>query len=424
METNVNKKENSIVEIEVNADKVAWQAAIESEWKKAGANLEVKGFRKGSAPLSEVKKSISEGEVLMAAADAMLNDMYRHGLEASDIWPVAQPTLDIKAMTNDELIVIFSVTVKPEVELGEYKGLSADKETAVVSEDDIQQQIDALMAQSTNLEVVDRAIAEGDTAVIDFEGFKDGVPFDGGKGEGYPLEIGSGSFIPGFEEKLVGAKAGDEVDVDVTFPEQYQEPTLAGQPVLFKVKVNEVKEKVAAELNDEFVKTLGVEGVEDVAGLKADISSRLLEQKQQEAEMNYTNALVDQVLENTKVDIPQAMIDAELEAMYNQFIQRLQMQGMNEEMFLQMTQQEKPQVMEQMQDDAIKKIKYTLVLEKIAEVENVQVSDADIEAEYEKLAGMYNMPVDQIKQMLGDSSGLEFELKMQKAADAIKNNVK
>jgi len=424
METNVTKKDNSIIEIEVKADKVAWQAAIESEWKKASENFETKGFRKGKAPLNIVKENFNEFEVLSAAADAMLNDMYTHALNTSDVWPVAQPTLDVKELTNEELKVVFNVTVKPEFTLGEYKGLSADKEAAVVEEEDIQQQIDGLLAQSNTLEVVDRPVELGDTAVIDFEGFKDGVAFEGGKGEGYALEIGSGSFIPGFEEQIVGKNTGDEFDVNVTFPEEYQAPDLAGQPVVFKVKVNEVKAPKEAELNDEFVQSFGIEGVTDVASLKEDISKRLLEQKQQEAEMNYTNALVDQVVANTKIDVPQAMIDSETDQMYGQFMQRLQMQGMNEEMFLQMTQQEKPQVLEQFQADAINKIKYTLVLEEIAKVEDVQVSADEIEEEFGKLAAMYNMPVENIKQMIPDPTALEFELKLQKAAEIIKSNVK
>jgi trigger factor len=330
----------------------------------------------------------------------------------------------VQALSNDELKVLFSITVKPEVKLGEYKGLTAEKDTPVVEEQEIEDQINALLAQNVTLEVVDRPIENGDTAVIDFEGFKDDVAFDGGKAEAYPLEIGSGSFIPGFEEQLVGKKAGDELDVDVTFPEEYQAPDLAGQPVVFKVKVNEVKEKSETKLDDEFAKSLSIEGVEDVASLKEDISKKILEQKQQEAEMKYTNDLVDQVLATTEIDVPQAMIDGEVEQMYAQMMQRFQMQGASEEMFLQMTGQTKEDVLAQIQPDALNKIKYTLALEEIAKVENVEVSEAEIDAEFTKMAEMYNMSVEQIKQMIPDTSGISFELKMQKAADIIKNNVK
>lgn len=424
METNVTKKENSIYEIEVNADQVAWQAAIDAEWNKAAEGVEIKGFRKGQAPTEMVKKQVNEFEVLTKAAEAMYNDMYRHAVESNDIWPVAQPTLDITALTADELKVMFTITVKPEFELGNYKGLSAEKETAVVEEEEVEAQIDALQQQNISMVDVDRAVVEGDTAVIDFEGFKDDVAFEGGKGEGYPLEIGSGSFIPGFEEQIVGHSAGEEFDVNVTFPEEYQAAELAGQPVVFKVKIEKVQEKKEGELNDEFVTSLGVEGVNTVAELKEDISKRLLEQKQQQAEMNYTNDLVNQVIETTEIDVPQAMVDGELEQMYQQFMQRLQMQGMNEEMFLQMTQQTQEQVKEQMQEDAVNKIKYTLVLEKIAEVENVEISDEEVEEELAKIAEMYNMPVEQVKQMIPQTDGVKFELKMQKAAEIIKDNVK
>ncbi|WP_423364355.1 trigger factor [Mycoplasma sp. P36-A1] len=424
METIVNKKENSIIEIEVNAEVVAWQAAVESEWKKAGEDFEIKGFRKGQAPIEMVKKNVNPFDVLSKAADTMLNEMYVNAVQANDIWPVAQPALDIKAMTEDELKVLFTITVKPEFELGNYKGLTAVKEAAIVEDEEIQQQIDAMLEQNKTLEVVERAIAEGDTAVIDFEGFKDGVAFEGGKGEGYPLEVGSNTFIPGFEEQLVGKAANDELDVEVTFPEEYQAEDLAGKPVVFKVKVIEVKEAKETELNDEFVVGLGIEGVTTVAEMKEDLAAKILEQKQQQAEMDYTNDLVNQVIEATKIDVPKAMIDQELDNMYQQFMQRLQMQGMNEEMFLQMTQQTAEQVREQMEGDAINKLKYTLVLEKIAETEKVEVSDAEVEEEIVKLSEVYNMPVEQIKQMIPDQSGIMFEIKMQKAADIIKSNVK
>lgn len=424
METSINKKENSMVEITVSANKDTWKDAQKVEFEKAAENVEIDGFRKGKAPAAKVKQHINQFEVLQNAADSVLNDMYRHAIETHDVWPVAQPTLEIEKIDEDELKVIFNIAIKPEFELGEYKGLSAQREVAIVEDGEIDAQLEALKAQSASLEVQDKVVENGDTVVIDFEGFDDGVAFEGGKAEAYPLEVGSGSFIPGFEEKLLGTKAGDEVEVNVTFPEDYQAAELAGKPVIFKVKVHEVKVKKEAELNDEFAASLGAETISTMADLKEDISKRLLEQKQAEEENKYVNALVDQVAQKTEINIPQPMIDGEVDALYQQFMQRLAQQGMNEEMFLQMTQQTKEDVRKQMEEDAINKIKYTLILEKIAEKEAIEVNEADIEAEYEKMAQMYNMEVEQIKQMLPDTSSLEFEIKMQKAADIIKDNVK
>ena len=424
MKTEMNKKDNSMVEITVSANKDAWKEAQKVEFEKAAAEIEIDGFRKGKAPLAKVKAHINEFEVLSKAADSLLNDMYMHAINENNVWPVAAPNLDVKKMDEEELEVIFNIAVKPEFEIADYKGLSAEKETVVVEEEEIDAQLEALRAQSVKLEVVEVEIENGHTAVIDFEGFKDDVAFEGGKAESFPLEIGSGQFIPGFEEQLIGKKAGDELDVEVTFPEEYQQADLAGQPVVFKVKVHEVKEKIESELNDELAKGLGIEGIETIADLKEDISKRILEQKQQEAEMNYTNELVKQISDKTEIDLPQPMIDGEVEALYGQFMQRLQSQGMNEEMFLQMTQQSVEDVKKQMEEDAIAKIKYTLILEKVAQLENIEVSEADVEAEYNKIAEMYNMDVEQIKQMIPDTASLEFELKMQKAADLIKENVK
>ena len=424
MKTNLEKKENSMVEITVSANSEAWKQAQKVEFEKAASEVEIDGFRKGKAPLAKVKAHINEFDVLSKAADSLLNDMYVYGIKEHDVWPVAQPELDFKEINAEELAVIFKIAVKPEFELADYKGLSATKETAIVEDDEIDAQLEGLRAQSVNLEVKDKEVAMGDTAVIDFEGFKDGVAFEGGKAESYPLEVGSGQFIPGFEEQLIGKKAGDEVEVNVKFPEDYQASELAGQEVIFKVTLHEVKEKIEAELNDELAQSLGVENIQTIADLKEDIAKRLLEQKQNEAEMNYTNELIKQVSEKTEIELPQPMIEGEIDALYQQFMQRLQSQGMNEEMFLQMSQQTKEDVRKQMEEDAISKIKYTLILEKIAQVENIEVSVEEIEAEYNKIASMYNMEVDQVKQMIPDTASLEFELKMQKAANVIKDNVK
>lgn len=424
MKSNILKNENSIVEISVIADEKTWKDAVKEKFNKAIENVEVDGFRKGHVPEAIAKKHVNMSAVLSEAAESLLNDMYVAAIKENDLWPVAQPIIDFEEVNENELKVKFSVAVKPEFEIGEYKGLSAEKDAIVVEDAEIEAQIQALLDQHVNLEVVDRAIENGDTAVIDFEGFKDGVAFEGGKAESYPLEIGSGSFIPGFEEQLLGKKAGDDVEVKVTFPEEYQVEDLAGKEAVFKVKIHEVKEKKANELNDEFVASLEIPEVNNVVELKEDISKNLAEQKQAQVDSKYLNDLLDQVSEKTVIEIPQPMIDGEVDAMYQQFIQRLAQQGMNEEMFLEMTKQSVEDIKKQMEEDAVSKIKYTLILEKIAELENIEVDEDEVNAKLAEIAAMYGMDVEQIKQMLPDTGGIEFEIKMQKATEALKNYAK
>lgn len=424
MKTSVEKKENSMVALTVTADEKKWKEAQKAEFKKAADEVEVKGFRKGKAPEAKIKENINMFEVLSKAADTLLNDMYTQAVEEHNLWPVANPTLDVSKMDEDELEVIFNIAIKPDFELPEYKGLEAVKEAVVVDDKEIEEQLKALQNQNVNLEVVDKEIENGDTAVIDFEGFKDGEPFEGGKAEAYPLEIGSGQFIPGFEEQLVGKKANDELEIEVTFPEEYPQADLAGKPVTFKVKVHEVKVKKESELDDEFAKGLNIDGVDSLKSLKEYITKDITARKEQEADAKYTNDLLKQVVDKTDIEIPQPMIDQEVEAMYQQFMQQIQMQGMNEDMFLEMTKQTIPDVKRQMEEDAKDKISYTLVLEKIAAKENIKVEEKDIDAYFEKMAAMYQMPVEQIKQMLPDTTAVEFELKMDKAAQVLKDNAK
>lgn len=424
MKSSIIKKEKSVIDVSVSANQEAWQKAVKAGIEKAAENVEIDGFRKGKAPLEKAKLHINIIDVLDSAANEMLNDMYIHVLQEHNISPMAQPQLSYNKISEDELEVLFNIAIRPEFELGEYKGLSAKKEVQLVEDSEIDAQIEALKQQAVSLEVADKEIELGDTAVIDFEGFKDDVAFEGGKAESFPLEIGSGQFIPGFEEQLVGKKANDELEVSVTFPEEYQAADLAGKPVVFKVKIHEVKVKVEKEFNDEFVASLGFENVNTVAELKDDISKRLLAQKQQDAENKYTNDLLMALADSTEIDIPQLLIDAELKNEYDQFMQRLQQQGLNEELYFQLSQQSKEDVEKQLLGNVIYKIKNTLILETICDKENIEVSKEELEAEYQKMADMYGMEVEKIKEMLPNDSGLEFELKLQKAIDLVKENAK
>lgn len=424
MKSNIIKDEKSVIDVSVSANTEAWKKAVNKEIENAAKEVEIDGFRKGHAPVAKAKAHINMVEVLESAAQSMLNDMYIHAITEHNLEPMAQPQLEYNKFDEEGLDVIFSVAVKPDFELGEYKGISAVKDVPLVEDEEIEQQLEQLKQQAVNLEVQDKEIEVGDTAVIDFEGFKGEEAFEGGKAESFPLEIGSNQFIPGFEEQLIGKKAEDEVDVVVTFPEEYQAEDLAGEEVVFKVKIHEVKVKVEQELNDEFAASLGYENVSNMAELKEDISKRLLEQKQADAENKYVNDLLMAMADATEIEIPQAMIDAEVQNEYEQFMQRLQQQGLNEELFLQLSQQTKEDVEEQLKVNVLYKIKNTLILEKIVAKENIEVTEAEVEAEYAKMAEMYGMEVEKIKEMLPANSGLEFELKIQKAVELVKENAK
>ncbi|MDR3215291.1 MAG: trigger factor [Bacilli bacterium] len=422
MKTEIKKNENSVVSVKVSANQKVWQDAVDGAYKKAGEEVEIDGFRKGHAPLAQVKKHVNKMEVLNSAADAVLNDMYVKAVSEHELFPIAYPRIDIDTLNDNELEVIFNIAIKPTVELGVYKGLKYSKEEVLVSDEEIEQQVEQLKASAISLEVQDKVIENGDTAVIDFEGFKDGVAFEGGKGEGYPLKIGSNSFIPGFEEQLLNHKAEDEVEVEVTFPEEYQAADLAGKPVIFKVKIHEVKVEVTKEFNDEYVKELGKEDVSTVEELKADIHNNILNQKEAQAESKVANDLLELVAESTKMVIPNILIEDEAKAMYEDFMNRIQQKGMNEEMFLQISQKTKEEVIKEMETDSEKKIKFHLTLEAIADTENIEVSDEEVEAKLVEMASMYNMPVEQVKQYMGNTDSIKFEIKLQKAMDIIKDN--
>lgn len=315
--------------------------------------------------------------------------------------------------------------MKPEVKLGEYKGLEVEEKSVEVTDEDVEQEIENLRERQAELVVKeDSEIEDGDTAVIDFEGFKDGVAFEGGQGENHSLEIGSGQFIPGFEEQLIGKKAGDETEVEITFPEEYHAEDLAGQDAVFKVKIHEVKAKELPELDDEFAKDVDEE-VETLDELKAKKREELETNKKQQAENEQREELLQQASDNIEVEIPEAMVDTEVNQMVREFEQQLQMQGMTLEMYSQFSGQDENALKEQMREDAEKRVKTNLTLEAIAEAENLEATEEDIDAELEKMGSMYGVEKEQLLQMLGGSTEtLENDLKMRAAIEFLAENSK
>lgn len=419
MKTNWELKENSKGQLKVEVDQKVWKDAQEKALDALVKNVEVEGFRKGHAPKKLAEKQVSEQAVLMDAIDLVANDVFAEAMAEHNLEPVAQPSMDVEKLSKDELVFIFSIVVKPEVTLGEYKGIEIEAEDITVSDEDIDHELGHLQENNAELVVVENGVVEnGNTVVIDFEGFKDDVAFEGGKGENYTLEIGSNSFIPGFEEALIGMKEGDEKDLELTFPDTYHVEELKGQDVIFKVKLHEVKVRELPELNDDLALLLDREGIETLDALREDIKNTLTKQREQAEEDRVNDLLISTVADNATVEIPEEMVEEELNQMFKEFEQRLAQQGLNFELYSQILNQTEEDIKEQMREDANKRVRSRLVLEKIAEVESLKVEAEDVETEYGNISEMYGLPVDQIKQIITVEQ-LTYDILVRKAVELV-----
>ncbi|KOP83634.1 trigger factor [Cytobacillus solani] len=412
-----------VLTIEVNAEKV--NEGLDAAFKKVVKQVNVPGFRKGKMPRGMFEKRFGIESLYQDAVDILLPEAYANAIEETGIEPVDRPEIDVEQIEKGKsLIFKATVTVKPEVKLGEYKGLEVEKFDTEVTEEDVDNELKSMQERLAELVVKEEGKAEnGDTVVMDFEGFVDGEAFEGGKAENYSLELGSGQFIPGFEEKLVGVASGESKDVEVTFPEEYHAAELAGKPAVFKVTVHEIKTKELPELNDEFAKDADEE-VETLAALKEKLRTRLEESKKHEAEHFVQDTVVEKASANAEIDLPSVMVDTEIDRMMNEFEQRLQMQGMNLELYFQFSGQEESALREQMKEDAEKRVRMNLTLEAIAKAENIEVTDEEVTAELNKMAEMYNMTVENIQKALGSLEGIKADLQVKKAVDFIVENSK
>lgn len=418
-----NLKEKSQGELKVTLSGDTWKKAQEKAFNKISKNVKIDGFRPGQAPKAMIKKMVSEQQILMEAVDSVVPTLYPTALEEHNLWPVARPEVKIEKVDAEEVVIVYEVTVKPEVKLGDYQGLTAEKESVEVTEEEVNAQLETLRQRHTELVVKEGAVENGDTAVIDFEGFKDGVAFEGGKGENYPLEIGSNTFIPGFEEQLIGMNVNEEKDITVTFPENYGQKDLAGQEVVFKIKLHEVKSKVLPELNDEFVKDVNMENINTLDELKADITTRLENSKKQQAEAKFVESLLKQVVDNSEVDIPEVMIETEMDEKVREFEQRLAQQGLNLEMYTKFSGQDKDAIRENFRKDAEETVRLRLVVEAVAVKENLEVSDEEVDAEFKLISEMYNMPIEKIRE-IADMNLVKYDLRQRKAVNLIKDSSK
>lgn len=424
MKAELVKKEGNKVTLKITVDNNKFEEAVNKAYNKTKGKYNIPGFRKGKAPKVVIETQYGKGVFYNDAIDMLFPEVYPEAIKELNIDPIDRPDLDIEEISKDNgLVMVVNVEVKPEFELGAYKGIEISKVDNTVSEEDVEARLNEMVNRNARLtSVEDKALENGDTAVIDFEGFKNGVAFEGGKGENYNLVIGSNTFIPGFEDQLVGKKAGEEVEVNVTFPETYHAENLAGKPVVFNVKVNDVKVKEVPALDDEFAKD--TTEFETLAELRADVKAKLEEQTKNAADAEMRNALVEKVSANTEVEVPEAMVQHQIDNMLMELNYQLQYQGLNLEQLLQMTGRGLDELREERRADAERLVKSSLVLEAIAEKENVEANDADVDDELEKMAAMYNMEVEKIKSSLRetDIEDIKGQIKIRKTLDLLVEN--
>ncbi|EAG9290467.1 trigger factor [Listeria monocytogenes] len=414
------KQEGNVGKLTFEIEQEKVKEGLDRAFVKVRKTLNVPGFRKGKVPRQIFNQRFGEEALYQDALDILLPEVYSAAIDEAGIDPVDTPQVNIESMEKGETWVLTAeVTVKPEVKLGDYKGLEVEKRETELTTEELEAELKQLQERQAELVVKEDAPAEnGDTVILDFEGFKDGVAFEGGQAENHSLELGSGQFIPGFEEKLVGLKAGDEADIELTFPEEYHAEDLAGQPVVFKVKLHEIKTKEVPALDDELAKDIDEE-VETLDELKEKISKRLQEAKEESVAQAKQEEVIAKAVENAEVDIPHAMVHHEADHLMNHFAQDLQAQGLTPELYYQFTGQTEEAMHAQMEKDAEKRVKMNLVLEAVAEAENIEPTEEAIDEEISTLAEKYGMEKDAVRAALGDMSELKSDLKIRKAIDVL-----
>lgn len=418
-----NKIETNKYELEVAVDGAAFEAAVEKAYLKNRKNIRLQGFRPGKAPRKMIEKMYGEGVFYEDAVNALVPDAVPAAIEEAGIKLVARPEIDVVSVDKNDGVV-FKVTciTKPEVSVSDYKGIEAVRNVKEVTDEDVDNQINSVRERNgRTITVEGRAAQNGDTVVFDFEGFKDGVPFDGGKADNYELKLGSGQFIPGFEDQIVGKNVDEAFEVNVTFPEEYAMSELAGQPAVFKCLIHEIKAVELPDVDDEFVKD--VSEFETVDEYKADIKAKLTERAEKAADAEVENAVFDAVVAKLEAEIPQVMFDSKVDDFVADFEQRLSYQGLNLDMYLQYTGSDMAKFRESFKEQAEKNVKLRLALEKIAELENITATDEDIDAEINKMAEMYKMSAEDVKKAISTDMLAE-DIKIRKASDFVKENAK
>ena len=411
----------NVHEVVIKIDGEAWTKALDQAFKKKQKTAKVDGFRKGKVPRDIYEKHFGKESLFIDAADSVLQDAYTKAMEESKLVPVVQPVVDLKSLNEDGVEFTFKIITKPEVKVKKYKGLNIKPETVEVTDEEVEHELGHLLERYTELVTKeDGAVEEGNVAVIDFEGFKDGVAFDGGKGENYSLEIGTHTFIPGFEEQVIGMKTGEEKDIEVTFPEEYGAKDLAGAKATFKVKVNEIKEKQMRELDEEFFEDLGMEGVNSEESLKEEIKKSISAQKEMDAENKYIDAILEGVSKNVEVDIPEEMVEEEVTRLMKRFEEQMRMQGISLDLYYQFTQSSEADLRNQLEKEAYSNVLYRLMLEEIMNLEKIEVSVEEAEKEAEELAHKYQMEKEEFLSQFGGIDMVQYDLEMRKTIELLK----
>ena len=416
------KKENDckkVLESKIEGKK--WEEALDKAFQKNVQNVKIDGFRKGKCPKDIFLKKYGKESLYMDAAESLVGEAYEAAIkDHKDIVPVVQPSVGIKDIDENGVTFEFIFITAPKVNIKKYKGLKVKKDAVKVTKEEVEHELEHLLEQYTEEVIKDGKVEAGDKAIIDFEGFKDGKAFDGGKGENYPLEIGSNTFIPGFEDQLVGMKKGEEKEIKVTFPKEYGVEDLAGKEATFKVKVNELKTKEKRELDKDFFEDLGMKGVDSKEKLEKELEANIKAHKEMEAENKYIDTLLEEVSKNVEVDIPEEMVDDEVHHMIHKFEQQLQMQGLNLDMYYKFTNSTHEDLHNQMEKEAYQHVLYRLMLEELIKIESVKVTDKDVDAEIKELETKYSMKKEDILKQLGSTEMIKYDLEMRKIIDILK----
>lgn len=424
MKAELIKKEGNKVTLKITVDNNKFEASVNKAYNKSRNKYNIPGFRKGKAPRIVIETQYGKGIFYNDAIEILFPEVYPEAIKELDIDPIDNPDLDIEEISKDNgLVMVLNVEVKPEFELGNYKGIEIAKVENTVSDENVEAKLQEMVEKNARLvSVEDKALEDGDTAIIDFEGFENGVAFEGGKGENYNLVIGSNTFIPGFEEQLVGKKAGEEVEVNVTFPEEYHSQDLAGKPVVFNVKINDVKVKELSALDDEFAKDTSE--FDTLDELKADVRAKLEEEAKNKADAETRNSVVEKVAENTEIEIPEVMVQHQIDNMLNELNYQLQYQGFGLQQLLEMTGRTMEELREERKEDAKKLVKSSLVLEAITKAEGIESTEEEFKAELEKMASAYNMEIDKIEASLrdADKEDIKGQIKIRKTIDLLVEN--
>ncbi len=416
-------EKNNEKEITITIEGKEWKDAIDKAFEEANKKVKIDGFRPGKAPKDVFYKKYGKESLFLDAADIVLNDAYKKMIdENKDLKIVAQPQVALRSISEEKVEFNFTLTTYPEVKLGKYKKLGVEKESVEVTEEEIKNAIDEMRNRYAENITKDGAIEEGNIAIIDFDGYKDGVAFEGGKAENYSLEVGSHTFIPGFEEQLVGLKAGDEKDIEVTFPEDYHAEDLKGQKAIFKIKVNEVKEVKIPELDKDFFEDLGMEGIDSEESLRKQVTENIEAHKEHHAEDHFIDSLLEKAMEGMTVDVPEAMVTEEVDRMLRQYEENLKMQGITLEQFYQFTNSDEAALKDQMKEEALKRVKERLLLEAIKEQEKIEATEEEVEKEADSLAEKYNMKKDEFLKLFGGLEMVKYDLEMRKTIEFLKDN--